>query len=350
VQGYLSASAIKSHARELGFDLCGFAAAARHPKLARFAEWIAAGYAGDMAYLADSADERLDPALVLPGVRSVIAVACVYNVDRPYSVAALAPGQVAVSRYAWGDDYHDVMRDRLRELVRWLAATAGPGLEAFSSVDGGPIQDRVWAEQAGLGWIGKNTCVINEHLGSWMFLGEVFVSAEIPSDEPALDRCGSCTRCIEACPTGAIVEPYVLDSRRCLSYLTIETRAPVAADLRGALGSQVYGCDICQDVCPWNRRAAVSDDAAWQPREALFYPRLIDLCRRTDDEWRRLLRGSAMRRAGLRRIRRTLAYASSQLAGEPGHAARAALREHPSAAHPDVAEAIDWAAAANHAR
>jgi epoxyqueuosine reductase len=308
---------VKSRARELGFDLCGVAAGVRHPRLARLADWLDRGMAGDMAYLDASRDERLDPARVLPTVRSVISVACVYNVDAPYSIAAREPGRVAISRYAWGDDYHDVIGARLHALVRWLADAAGPGLEAFSCVDNGPVQERVFAEQAGLGWIGKNTCLINPRLGSWLFLGEVFTNLDLGPDAPGVDQCGTCTRCLDACPTGALVEPYVLDSRRCLSYLTIETRAPVAEPWRSAIREQVYGCDICQDVCPWNRRAAVSDDPAWQPREGLLFPRLIDLCRLSDDAWRTLLKGSAMRRAGLPRIRRSLAYAADHDATSP---------------------------------
>jgi epoxyqueuosine reductase len=309
----LSSPLIKSAARELGFDLCGIAAAGRPPRLARLAEWIDKGYAGDMAYLSRSRDERLDPARVLPGVRSVISLGVVYNTDQPYSTSVDEPGRAAIARYAWGDDYHAVLRARLRPFVQWLADTAGAGFEAFSCVDDGPVQERVWAEQAGLGWIGKNTCLISPALGSWLFLAEVLTNAELKADAPGVDQCGTCTRCIDACPTGAIVEPYVVDATRCLSYLTIETRGPVDESMRPAIRQQVYGCDICQDVCPWNRRAAVSDDPAWQPREGLAFPRLLDLCRLSDEAWRALLKGSAMRRAGLTRIRRSLGYAAAQL-------------------------------------
>jgi epoxyqueuosine reductase len=224
-----------------------------------------------------------------------------------------------------------------------MAEAAGPGFEAFSCVDAGPVQERVFAEQAGLGWIGKNTCLINPSLGSWICLGEVLTNADLDADEPGADRCGTCTRCLDACPTGAFVEPYQLDATRCLSYLTIESRGSVDPSLRGAIGSHVFGCDICQDVCPWNRRAAASGDAAWQPRDGLAFPRLLDLCRLTDDAWRALLRGSAMRRAGLRRIRRSLAYAAAHLPAADHAHALAALALHPSASDPDVAEAIAWA-------
>ncbi|HYN07278.1 MAG TPA: tRNA epoxyqueuosine(34) reductase QueG [Vicinamibacterales bacterium] len=342
----LTSHQIKVKAREIGFDLCGIARAQRYPRLARLAEWIDHGYAGDMSYLSASRDERLDPARVLPAVRSVVSVALVYNTDQPYSTALPSGQHAAIARYAWGDDYHDVLRSRLRPLVRWMADVAGAGFEAFSCVDAGPVQERVFAEQAGLGWIGKNTCLINPTLGSWICLGEVLTNAELEPDLPGVDHCGSCTRCLEACPTGAFVEPYQLDATRCLSYLTIESRGSVDPALRQAIGAHVFGCDICQDVCPWNRRAATSDDAAWQPRDGLAYPRLLDLCRLTDDAWRALLRGSAMRRAGLRRIRRSLAYAAAHLPATDRVQALDILATHPSGADADVAEAIAWASGA----
>jgi epoxyqueuosine reductase len=339
----LDSARVKSKARELHFDLCGIATAGRPSRLGRLGEWIDRGYAGEMQYLERSRDERTDPAAVLPGVRSVISLGVVYNSSHPYSTTAAEAGRAAVSRYAWGADYHEVIRDRLRPFVTWLAETAGPGFEAFSCVDSGPVQERVWAEQAGLGWIGKNTCLINPTVGSWVFLAEVLTNATLEADEPGFDQCGTCTRCLDACPTGAIVEPYVVDATRCLSYLTIELHGEVAASLRPLVEHQVYGCDICQDVCPWNRRAAQSDDPAWQPRDGLAFPKLLDLCRLSDDAWRAMLRGSAMRRAGLRRIRRTLAYSAAHL--EPGDRAAAldALASHESGRDPDVVLAIDWA-------
>jgi len=342
----LTAAGIKSRALELGFDLCGIAPAKVHPRLARLRKWIADGFAGDMEYLATSADERSDPRAVLPTARSVVSLGVVYHneqgpADRPGEDHTGA--RVVVSRYAWGDDYHDVLRERLRALIRWMREAAGPGFEAFSCVDSGPIQERVFAEQAGLGWIGKNTCLINPQLGSWLFLAEILTNVDLDADAPALDRCGSCTRCLEACPTGAIVEPYVVDATRCLSYLTIEAKGAVQPALRPAIREQIYGCDICQDVCPWNRKAAVSADPAWMPRPSLAFPHLLDLCRLSDDEWRRMLKGSAMRRAGLRRVRRSLAYAAASLMDEHRAIAIEALAAHPSARDPFVADALEWA-------
>jgi epoxyqueuosine reductase len=336
----ISAASIKTRAREVGFDACGIARADRFPRLAALSAWIDRGYAGDMHYLAESLDERLDPRVFLPTAESVISLACVYN-------AGGSPGEAeglgVIARYARGEDYHDVLRARLRALVTWMAETAGPGLEALTCVDDGPIQERVFAEQAGIGWIGKNTCVISPTLGSWVFLAEVVTNAVLEPDAPAVDQCGTCTRCLEACPTGAIVEPYRIDATRCLSYLTIEVRGAVEADLRTAVRREVYGCDICQDVCPWNRRAAVTPDAAWQPRPAATPAPILEWCRRSDPDWREVIKGSAMRRAGLRRVRRSLAYASASLPQPDRDQAIEALRAHASADDPLVAEALTWA-------
>ncbi|MFI5179444.1 MAG: tRNA epoxyqueuosine(34) reductase QueG [Vicinamibacterales bacterium] len=346
----LTSASVTARARALGFDLCGIARAERHPRLARLAEWVARGEAGDMTYLARSLDERADPRQVLPTARSVVSLASVYNTAPPYSATMTESGRAVIARYAWGDDYHDVLRARLRRLVAWMADEAGPGFEAFSCVDSGPVQERVFAEQAGLGWIGKNTCLINPALGSWLVLGEILTSAELDPDRPGVDQCGTCTRCLDACPTGAIAEPYRVDATRCLSYLTIEARGAVDETLRPAIGREIFGCDICQDVCPWNRRGVVTGDPAWQPRAGLAYPWLVDLCRRSDDEWRRDLRASAMRRAGLRRIRRSLAYAAAQLPPAEARAALDALAAHPSAGDEFVTDAIAWARRALEAR
>jgi epoxyqueuosine reductase len=338
----LDSAAIKSKALEVGFDLAGIAPAEAHHRLARLADWIDRGYAGDMRYLDKSREERLDPRRVLPTARSVVCVAAIYNTPQPYSTTVDDCTRAKVARYAWGDDYHEVVRGRLRALVRWMRDTAGDGFEAFSCVDSGPVQERVFAEQGGLGWIGKNTCLINAGLGSWIFLAEVITNATLAPDAPGVDQCGTCTRCLDACPTGALVEAYTLDATRCLSYLTIESRGQVDEQWRDAIGAHVFGCDICQDVCPWNRRAAVSDDPAWQPRDPLAFPRLLDLCKLSDEAWRALIANSAMRRAGLRRIRRSLAYAVSQLPDSDRDEAAHALASHPSGRDPDVAEALDW--------
>lgn len=333
-------AAIKTAAAELGFDLCGIARADRHPRLARLSQWIAEGRAGDMTYLAESADERADVRAAMASALSVISVGVVYNTVSAGESTAPGSGDVSIARYAWGDDYHVVVRERLRALLRWLADRHGPGLEAFTCVDDGPVQERVYAEAAGLGWIGKNTCLINPQLGSWLFLGEIVTNLELPADAPGTDQCGTCTRCLDACPTAAIVEPYTVDATRCLSYLTIETRGALDAEWRSQLHGRLFGCDICQDVCPWNRRAAVSDDASWRARADARVLDLVDACRLSDEAWVARLKGSPMKRAGLHRLRRTMAYAAAVLPGPARVEALDALAQHPSASVPVVADAI----------
>jgi epoxyqueuosine reductase len=305
----LTATSIKEHARALGFDLCGVAAAASFPELRRIREWISRGYAGDMGYLPRTALRREDVRHVLPSARSVIVTGTVYNVDRPYSVERSDPGEALVSRYAWGADYHDVVGRRLDDLLVWMRAQHDGPFEARAFVDTGPIHERVHAQYAGLGWIGRNGCLINPDLGSWLFLSEIVCSLPLEADAPALDQCGACILCLEACPTGALVEPHLLDATRCLSYLTIELRREIPKPLRAPVGTHVYGCDICQDVCPWNQAAARSHDPSWQPRPGLDHPRLLDLWHQNDEQLASLIRGSAMTRAGVKGLRRNLAVA-----------------------------------------
>lgn len=308
----LTAAAVKAKARELGFDLCGIASADSFPELSFLPEWLARGYAGSMAWMARSAERRADVRQVIPGARSVVVTGTLYNVDRPYA-SDLPAGVARISRYAWGDDYHDVLKRRLDALLAWIRASLPPGevegFEARSYVDTGPVQERVYAQYAGLGWIGKNTCLINPELGSWLFLGEIITTLALEPDTQGLEQCGSCTRCLEACPTGALVEPGVLDSTRCISYLTIEHRGDIPEDFHPALGAHVYGCDICQDVCPYNRPAPQSADPAWQPRPGLDLAALADLRDRSDDEWRQVLKGSPMKRAKIEGLRRNVAIA-----------------------------------------
>ncbi len=300
----LTSAAIKQKARELGFDACGIAPAADHAALRFFQEWLALGYAASMAYLARSADGRADVRRVLASAQTVIATATVYNTRQPYSIEETDPARAAIARYAWGDDYHDVIKTRLDALVAWMREAAGVPFEARAYVDTGPVQERVYAEQAGLGWIGKNTCLISPTLGSWVFLGEILCSLPLEIDGPGLDQCGTCSLCLEACPTEALRAPGVLDSNRCLSYLTIEHRGDLPAALADRLDGRVYGCDICQEVCPWNASVPVSDDPAWQPRPAWLRPHLTDVAGMTDGEMAAALRGSPMKRtkpSGLRR-------------------------------------------------
>jgi len=305
----LTSAAVKAKARELGFDRCGVAPAADHPELRFFDEWLERGWAGEMSYLYRSADRRRDVRHVLPSACTVIATATVYNTNRPYSTESADSGRAHIARYAWGDDYHDVIAGRLHALLAWMREASPEPFDARAYVDTGPVQERVYAQHAGVGWIGKNTCVINPDLGSWLFLGEILCSLPLDCDSPALDRCGTCTLCLEACPTQALVAPGVLDSTRCVSYLTIELRGAIPEALRSGIGSHVYGCDVCQEVCPWNARPAMSDDPAWQPRRPWDQADLVSLSQKSDDELREATRGSAMRRTKVAGLRRNLEVA-----------------------------------------
>lgn len=261
-------------ARNVGFDLCGVADPNALAELVRLREWLARGYAGEMNYLRDP--RRADPALVLEGVRSLIVVALNYNSPQPYSTEFTARASDDsprgwISRYAWGDDYHDMIGRKLHAFLVAMRAQFAEPFEARAYVDTGPIVERVAAKYAGLGWLAKNTCLINQQLGSWLFLGAIVTTLELapslaPDELPPPDLCGSCTACLDACPTQAFPEPYVLDARRCISYLTIELRGAIPEDLRDGLGQAVFGCDICQDVCPWNRKAAITNAPEFAPR------------------------------------------------------------------------------------
>lgn len=306
----LDAAVVKQLAIECGFDLCGIAPAHAHWELGRLLEWLARGYAGHMRWIDRTAGKRLDPRLVLPSAQSVVVLGTLYNTDRPYSIEARDPGVAQFSRYAWGEDYHLVIERRLEALVGRMDATHGAPFDSKAYVDTGPVQERAFAARAGLGWIGKNACLINPEQGSWFFLSVVLCSLALEPDEPVFDQCGACTLCLEACPTQALVAPGQLDARRCLSYLTIETKGPLPAEWHAPLGAHVYGCDICQEVCPYNLSAPVSDDPAWQPRAAFDAVRLVDLARRDDETWREGLRRSAMKRTGVAGLRRNVEIAA----------------------------------------
>jgi epoxyqueuosine reductase len=340
----ITSEIVKREATAAGFDLCGIAPAASFPELAFLREWLDRGYAGEMHYMHRTAERRADVRSVMLRAQSVISLGVVYNTDRPYSTANADPTRAALARYAWGDDYHVVIEQRLQDVIERLCELAGDAFEARAYVDTGPVQERVYAQYAGLGWIGKNTCVIHPELGSWIFLAAIICNLPLEPDAPALDQCGTCTLCLDACPTGAIVEPYVLDSTRCLSYLTIELKGAIPEEHRDALGEHVYGCDICQDVCPWNLSPSVgrSRDPAWQAREGLAAPKLLDLWRRSDDELRGLLKGSAMKRAGVKRLRRNVAVAIGNTGDREAVEALKNVAE-PACRDPLVAEHASWA-------
>jgi epoxyqueuosine reductase len=305
----VNASDVKAKAVQLGFDLCGIAPAADHPELKFYREWLDRGYAGEMAYLHRTADRRVDVRRVVPSAQTVIVTGTLYNTDRPYSTECADRGRAQIARYAWGDDYHEVIGGRLESLLSWMREQSPEPFDARAYVDTGPVQERVYAQHAGVGWIGKNTCVINPDIGSWIFLAAIICSLPLAVDAPSLDQCGTCTLCIEACPTQAIVGPGVLDSTRCISYLTIELRGELPAAHRDGIGSHMYGCDICQEVCPWNASAPLSADPAWQPRPAWDRVDLLTLAQRTDDELTAALHGSPMKRTKVQGLRRNVAVA-----------------------------------------
>lgn len=339
----LSIADIKAKARELGFDLCGIAPADALPETNHFREWLGRGYAGEMRYLERSAARREDPRRVLPSARSIVALGILYNTDRPYSTEQRDPGAAAISRYAWGDDYHAIIGSKLKALSDWMRAQVGESFESKAYVDTGPVLERQYAQRAGIGWIGKNTCVINPRLGSWIFLAEILTNASLDPDPPALDQCGSCTLCLEACPTGAFVAPRVLDATRCISYLTIELKGEIPEALRAGIGTHAYGCDVCQEVCPWNLAPSpqVSGDRAWLPRAAVDGASLAALWRLPDDRLDALVTDSAMSRAGVRGLRRNLAVAI----GNSDDPDAAAALDEVEVDDPIVQEHVEWARA-----
>jgi epoxyqueuosine reductase len=291
----LTAGRIRELARACGFELAGVAAALPAEDRARYHKWVAAGHAGEMRYLTDRrAGVRDDPRNLLPSARSIICVGKLYQTPWPHTAEFNDEERGWISRYAWGEDYHDVMRRGLERLNHALRQEH-PEMESRICVDTAPLLERSYARLAGLGWIGKNTCLINQQQGSWFFLGELLVSLEIAPDAPPPDRCGTCTRCIDACPTAAIAPGGGLDATRCISYFTIELRGPIPPEHHAALGQHIFGCDICQDVCPWNRRAPFTPDPAFAPRH--FAPRLDEMAALTEEQFRAMFRGTPVTRA-----------------------------------------------------
>ncbi len=297
---------IKVEARRLGFQAAGVAAVAetaREP----LQEWLRRRFHGEMHYMARHFEKRTDPRLVVDGARSVVSLAL--NYYHPYPLPYSDPSKGVFSRYAAGDDYHVVVKERLKRLYAFVLELC-PEARGRYYVDTGPVLDKVWAARAGIGWIGKHTnSIAKRKLGSWFFLAEMILDVELDPDPPATDHCGSCTRCIEACPTDAIVQPYLLDSRRCISYLTIELRDDIPLQFREEMGNLVYGCDICQDVCPWNRKVETSGVPELAPRPFNRAPELRELASLTLDDFRREFRRSPVKRAKWRGLMRNVAVA-----------------------------------------
>lgn len=311
---------IERRAHHLGFDLFGVAPARLPPiHLQAYRDWLARGDHGQMAYMArpDRVARREDPSLILPGVRTVVCVAANYYPG----VASTTPTNVPrgrISNYAWETDYHDWMLPRLEELAAFIRSALGCEVHHRAFVDTGAVLERAFAAQAGLGFIGKNTCLIHPHFGSWLFLGEILLDVDLPPSGPALpSRCGTCTRCLDICPTGALVAPYRLDARRCISYLTIEHKGPIPLGQRPLMGNWIYGCDLCQEVCPWQRfarPAGVPDFHVSSPEQAL--PSLLDLMSLDEEGFRKRFQGSAIARIGRGRLLRNAAVALGNL-GNP---------------------------------
>ncbi len=358
-------TALVAHAQELGFDLCRIARCVTPPHAAEFREWLADGRAGDMAWLERNQDRRTDPQLVLPGAQSVIVLAMNYwpgeggkeegrrmkdeenglgmqGTSLPLhllhpSAPSATSGRIA--RYAWGDDYHDVIEKKLHVLEEWLAARGG---KQRCYVDTGPMLERDFAALAGAGWHGKSTMLIHPKLGTWFFLAEILTTLDLAPDEPMADHCGKCTRCITACPTGAITAPHQLDARRCVSYLTIENKGPIPEEFRVAMGDRIYGCDDCLTACPWNRFAQTSRESSFAAREFVHGWALRDFLALDDDGFRQLFRKSPIKRIKRRGFLRNVCVAL----GNVGNAEDLpALEKAAQDSEPLIAEHAQWAIA-----
>ncbi|NLE39064.1 MAG: tRNA epoxyqueuosine(34) reductase QueG [Pirellulaceae bacterium] len=332
---------LKQEARRLGFDLVGATAAVEPAGFDRLREWLAEGRAGQMSYLSDHAEAQRHPRNVLDGARSLLMLAVGYRTVEPASdERATAAGRIA--RYAWGRDYHDVVRERLHALAD-LHRRLTPGASVRGVVDTAPLLEREFAQRAGLGWIGKNTMLINRDWGSWVFLASLLTSEELTYDVPREESpCGSCRACLDACPSGALAEPYRLDARRCVSYLTIELRDSIDQPLREAMGDRLFGCDACQEACPWNRRTAVSEDEAFRPREGENPADPIELLSLDEEAFRGRFRDTPLwraRRGGL--LRNAAIVLGNRRAASPE--AMAALRRGANDDDFLIREACEWA-------
>ena len=332
---------VRARALSLGFTRVGIAPAEVWPESGALTPWLERGYAGTMSWMASSAEKRLDVRRILPTARAVLCAALSYRTDRPLSTRPRDRDRGWIARYAWGRDYHRVLEKRLRKVAR-LVRTLWPGARCAVRVDSGPILEHVAAARAGIGWIGKNTCVIDREAGSFLFLGEIVTEAPLVPDRPETDHCGSCTRCIDACPTQAILAPGVLDARRCISYLTIEHAGSIDEHLRPAIGTQVFGCDICQDVCPWNRDAPADAISDFHPRPGREAPRLDELLDALLADFKGFVRASALRRADLPQWLRNVAVAMGNSGERRFEKALEGLLAQPD---PVVREHAAWALA-----
>jgi epoxyqueuosine reductase len=327
-------------AQELGFSACGIARADAVPEAGdRLREWIASGNHGEMGWMEERAEQRASPQGLWPDARSIIALAMSYAPSHDPLALADAGDRGRISVYAQGSDYHKVIKKALKAMGRWLADEAGCQLKVF--VDTAPVMEKPLSAAAGIGWQGKHTNLLNRKHGSWLFLGVIYTTLDLEPDEPADFHCGSCTRCIDACPTAAITGPGRLDARRCISYLTIEHAGPIPHEFRTAIGNRIYGCDDCLAVCPWNRFAnAAQANKAFASRPELVAPSLVDLLSLDDAGFRELFSGSPIKRIGVNRMIRNCLIA----AGNSGDASlRPAVQRHLTSQDPVVADAARWA-------
>lgn len=325
-------------ARELGFDICRIAQSPVPAHAAEFRAWLADGRAGEMAWLARNQDRRTDPELVLPGVKTAIVLAMSYwNGPEKSEAAPDSAPHGRIARYAWGDDYHDLIEKKLRVIDEWLRARGGV---QKCYVDTGPVLERDLAAQAGVGWQGKSTMLISPSLGAWFFLAEVLTTLEFPPDAVVPDRCGKCTRCITACPTGAITAPHQLDARRCISYLTIELKGSIPEEFRPLIGDRIYGCDECAAACPWNRFAQQSRESAFAAREFVHGWSLRDFLGLDEEQFRTLFRKSPIKRIKLRGFLRNVCVVLGNIGTPEDLPAIEKATDHPE---PLVAEHAQWA-------
>jgi epoxyqueuosine reductase len=332
-------AAIRAAAAQLGFDACGFTSVeAAWPASARLAEFVAAGRHGTMDWMARTAERRAHPKAMWPDARSAIVLGLNYGPDRDPLEALKARSHAAISVYAQGDDYHELIKGRLKRLASWIQARFGGEVKVF--VDTAPLMEKPLAQAAGIGWQGKHTNLVSREFGSWLFLGAVLTTLELAPDAASEDHCGACRACLDICPTGAFPAPYQLDARACLSYLTIEHAGPIPERYRAALGNRIYGCDDCLAVCPWNKFAQGSHEAALHAREALRSPALADLATLDDTSFRALFAKSPVKRIGRNRFVRNVLYAIGN-SGDPSliPAAEARLADEDET----VREAAEWA-------
>jgi epoxyqueuosine reductase len=338
---------IKALALAVGFDVAGVAPARATAETRFLREWLARGYAGGMRYLTRRVEERVDPRRVLEGARSLLVVGLAYDPGRRFTPPLDAGGRGRVARYAGGDDYHELMGDRLRAIESGIEALLEAPLRSRSYVDTGPVLERVFAAHAGLGWLGKNGLLIHPRLGSYLLLGVMLSDLELAPDAPEPDRCGTCRACLDACPTGAFTEPRVLDARRCIAYTTIEDLGPIPEELRRAHGDRLFGCDACQEACPWNRRRGreIPPDPLGlrerlAPRSPWLYPTLEWILKLDEEAWRRATRRSSLRRAKYRGLLRNTLIAAGN-SGDPS--LRPLIERHANGGDPLLAEHAHWA-------